>query len=429
MISCQEYQKRRKDLIASIPKDSLVIVPAAVEKFRNADTHYPFRQNSDFLYLTGFLEPDAILVLSDSGSILFNQAYDAKKAVWTGAVLGQDKVTEVLGVDKAYPLEDFENVLMALMLNKTAIYYPFLQTGEFEKKLFAVWKKARAQKRGAYAYESSFHDVSPLIAKMRLFKSPAEIACLKKAIDASVTAHLAVMKKIKHLSYEYEAAAIFHHSLQMQGFMDTAYPSIVGSGANACTLHYTQYDRKFLDQDLLLIDAGAEFNGYAADITRTYPVRGQWSGPKKDIYTLVLEAQTRAIDQIKIGNPWTFIQQTIVGILTQGLIDLGILKGSLDTLLETKAYQAFYMHNSGHWLGLDVHDVGAYENVCLKEGMVLTVEPGLYIPLNALDVDERFRGIGVRIEDDIHLDIQGAQVLSGALPKTIIELAEYIDGH
>lgn len=422
MISKKAYQKRRQHLIAQLPQNAIAVVTSGEERLRNGDVHYPFRASSDFLYLTGFTEPSAILLLSSEGILLFNQSAIPAKEIWTGPVLGQERAVDELGVDKAYPISAFEEVLSALLIRKSAVYYPFLQTGGFEKTLFHTCKKARTLKRGHAAMDSSFCDLSPYLARMRLYKSPEEYQCLQQAVDVSVKAHLAVMENIGKLSYEYEAVAIFHQSLQSQGLMETAYPSIVASGPNACVLHYTQSNRKFLPNDLLLIDAGAEYLGYAADITRTYPINGQWQGPAEAIYNLVLEAQLKAIGEVKAKNPWSKMQETVIRTLTQGLMDLGILTGSLDGLIEQKAYKSFYMHNSGHWLGLDVHDVGTYENVMLAEGMVLTVEPGLYISPHARGIDERFLGIGVRIEDDVYLSEKGPVVLSHALPKTVTEL-------
>ncbi|NDH68951.1 MAG: Xaa-Pro dipeptidase [Gammaproteobacteria bacterium] len=322
--------------------------------------------------------------------------------------------------------------MSALLVRKSAVYYPFLQTGGFEKILFHTWKKARTFKRGHAAMDSSFCDLSPYLARMRLYKSPEEYQCLQQAVDVSVKAHLAVMENIGKLSYEYEAVAIFHQSLQSQGLMETAYPSIVASGPNACVLHYTQSNRKFLPNDLLLIDAGAEYLGYAADITRTYPINGQWQGPAEAIYNLVLEAQLKAIEEVKAKNPWSKMQETVIRTLTQGLMDLGILTGSLDGLIEQKAYMSFYMHNSGHWLGLDVHDCGRYKINgkwrALEPGMVLTVEPGLYLSMGLANVDSRWWGIGVRIEDDILVTEKGHKNLSGALASEIDDIEALIRG-
>lgn len=426
MITQNEYQKRRNDLMKRLPAQSIMIIPSGEEVCRNGDVHYSFRQQSDFLYLTGFSEPHSILVLKDGKSWLFNEPQDEQKTIWTGPVLGQMGAISQLGVDEAYPIGQFEVHLQSLLSGVTAIYYPFLQGGHWEKKLFSTWKQVRAQRRQDRGLPSAFHDVSPWIASMRLFKSPDEVKMIQKVVDVSVDAHIAVMQQIASCDYEYQAAAIFHQHLQQQGIMDVAYPSIVASGANACILHHTQYHRAFQSNDLLLIDAGGEYLGYAADLTRTYPVRGRWTYEQQAIYELVLEAQKAAIAKIQPQLPWCEIQNTVVNVLTQGLKDLGILHGTLTSLLEQQAYKSFYMHGSGHWLGLDVHDVGAYEehgqSIRLQASMVLTVEPGLYFSPQLKNIDERWRGIGVRIEDDVLVTAQASHVFSHRLPKEIDDL-------
>jgi len=426
MIGMQEYKQRRRDLMRNLPKNGIAIIPGGREVLRNGDVHYPFRQNSDFLYLTGISEANAVLVLTAAVDILFSEAFDEQKTIWTGPVIGQAQAIDYYGLDESYEISVLENKLSALLDGVEAIFYPFLQSGGWEKKLFNAWKKSRAaNKKGRYL-ASSFHDVVPLIAKMRLIKSDAEIAALQKAVDISVDAHLAVMHKIKNCDYEYQAAAIFHNYLQSHGVNDTAYPSIVAAGENACILHYTQNNHRIKANDLLLIDAGAEYLGYAADITRTYPVRGNWTLEQQAIYELVLEAQQSAINKIAPKVAWGELQSEMVVILTQGLKDLGILHGSLDSLLEQHAYKSFYMHGAGHWLGLDVHDVGNYvedeKALLLTKNMVMTVEPGLYLSAKIPGLDARWHGIGVRIEDDIAVTSSGANILSARLPKKINEL-------
>lgn len=426
MITLKEYQKRRTALMKKLPAQSIAIIPAGEEVLRSGDVHYPFRQQSDFLYLTGFSEPQAVLILKDGKSILFNQPQDAQKTIWTGPVLGQDEALSLLGVDEAYSITDLEPQLQGLFEGVTAIYYPFLQGGQWEKMLFSTWKKARAQRRQDKGLPSAFHDIAPWIANMRLLKSQEEIQLIQQVVDVSVDAHIAVMQAIHSCDYEYQAAAIFHQHLQNHGIIETAYPSIVASGENACILHYVQYQKAFNPQDLLLIDAGGEYCGYAADLTRTYPVRGVWTSEQQAIYELVLQAQKEAIGIIQIQTRWCDIQNIVVRVLTQGLKDLGILKGSLDGLLEQAAYKPFYMHGSGHWLGLDVHDVGAYveqgESIRLQASMVLTVEPGLYFSPALINIDERWKGIGIRIEDDVLVTNQGHHVFSHRLPKELSDL-------
>lgn len=425
MILVKEFVERRKTIIQSLPKDAIAVIPGANVQSRNADVDYPFRQNSDFLYLTGFEEADCVLVLTGGlkgQAILFCQPSSILTEIWTGPLLGPEQAKINLGVDEAYPMSQFQEILVQLLQGKTAVHYPFLQAGNWEKSLFAAWKTARGQRREDKCLQSAFVDLTPMLAEMRLFKSSAELNCLQQAIDWSVDAHLKVMRSVKQCHYEYQLLANFQYELNRHGCTQMAYPAIIASGNNACILHYTHYNRKWQSDDLLLIDAGGEHLGYAADLTRTYPVSGQWSSAQSAIYELVLEAQRQAILLIKPGVPWPSIQQQVIKVLTQGLIDLGILSGSLDGLIEQFAYKDFYMHNSGHWLGLDVHDAGAYVQDkrprLLAPGMVLTVEPGLYFSPRFTQIDAKWQGIGVRIEDDIVVTDDGCRVMSQALPKT-----------
>ncbi|NDH08699.1 MAG: M24 family metallopeptidase [Gammaproteobacteria bacterium] len=423
MMNHVEVQKRRKQLLKMLGPQAIAVLASAEEQLRNGDAHYPFRQYSDFLYLTGFNEAHAILVLFKGKSILFCQAINPLTTIWTGPVMGPARAQEELGFDEAYPIEEFEVRIQDYIADATEIHYPFLQAGAWERRLFGAWKNQRQMRHPDRFKASSFHDLSPKLAKMRLIKSEQEIAALQQAVDYSILAHQQVMRGIRQCEFEYQAAAIFHYTLQTQGCMNLAYPSIVASGPNACILHYTESHRRFKPDDLLLIDAGGEHLGYAADITRTYPVQGQWHFCQQAIYELVLSAQMEAIQLLKPGLSWDAVQAKIVVILSQGLIDLGLLSGSLDTVLETQSYRDFYMHNSGHWLGLDVHDVGSYikdgQSIQLEQGMVMTVEPGIYIASDAKNVPEKWRGIGIRIEDDVLITKAGHNVLSAALPKSI----------
>lgn len=423
MISPQEYKSRRDAILAQLPPDAVAVIPAGEELYRNGDTHYPFRQNSHFWYLTGFKESSAVLVLAHGKSILFCQSRCHETEVWTGPILGPESAQSELMMDISYPIKDLEHHLESIFRGCTAIYYPFLQAGKWEKILFGAWKQARRMVREDKYLSSSFVDLSPILAEMRLIKTNAELQCIQKAVDCSVNAHLEVMKQIVNFNHEYQAAAIFHQSLWMQGCVDTAYPTIAASGPNACILHYTEFRRQFSPQDLFLIDAGGEWQGYAADITRTYPVRGQWTKEQQAIYELVLSAQEQAIASIRPGLLWRDMQQIVVSVLTQGLVDLRILTGSVEGLIEQQAYKPFYMHNSGHWLGLDVHDEGSYflnkNSRPLEPGMVLTVEPGIYISPHHTGIDSKWCGIGIRIEDDVLVTSQGCKILSEQLPKRI----------
>lgn len=426
MITPQEWKSRRLAILAQMPKDAVAVIPAGEECYRNGDTHFPFRQNSHFLYLTGLKESHAVLVLAHGKSILFCQPRCPETEIWTGPILGPDAAKAQLLMDETYAIDEMDHKLVNIFKGCTTVYYPFLQAGKWEKTLFSAWKQARRMVREEKYLSSAFVDLTPILAEMRVFKSDAELSCIQKAVDCSVNAHLEVMKKMSTLNHEYEAAAIFHQSLWMQGCVETAYPTIAASGPNACVLHYTAYHRRFLDRDLFLIDAGGEWQGYAADITRTYPVRGHWTKEQQAIYELVLASQEQAIECIHPGALWQDMQRRIIHVITQGLVDLGILTGSVDGLIERQAYKAFYMHNSGHWLGLDVHDEGSYfveqQSRVLENNMVLTVEPGIYISPHQDRIDPKWCGIGVRIEDDVLVTSQGSHVLSAKLPKSIAEI-------
>lgn len=421
------YAERRQRLAALIGDHALALVFANAPALRNGDVDYPFRQHSDFYYLTGLTEPQAALVvLGGTGeSILFNRPPDADAEQWTGARLGQAAAPAQLGVQAAYPIQDLSQQLPTLMQHKACLYYLKTQDAQAHALLFAP-SAARAAEPGP----NQWHDLNPLLSELRLLKDDTEIATLKKAVSISVQAHHAMMRACKQARYEYHLDALWRYHVMHQGCDQVAYPSIVAGGKNACILHYTANSAPLVSGELVLVDAGAEYHHYAADITRTFPVNGRFSGEQRALYELVLLAQQTAIASIKPLVPWSQLQETIVKILTSGLRDLGILKGDLSNLIENKAYKPFYMHQSGHWLGLDVHDKGSYKlNQTprpLAPHMVLTVEPGLYIPAHCPQVEARWRGIGIRIEDDILVTAKGHQNLSHALPVSIADIEALI---
>jgi len=419
MRSFSAFQLRRKQLAAQLPADSIAFFPANREHCRNGDVHYRFRQDSDFYYLTGFNEPDALLVLCDGKSILFNRARNPKLEQWTGPRLGQAAAVECLGVDEAFDEAVMDTVLPSLCAGKKAFFFVKGRHPYWEERLML----------GGFEKES-ITDIKPLISEMRLFKSAVEIDAMRKAATISVAAHLRAMRACRHLKTEYELEAEILYELTRQGCYSLAYDSIVASGNNACVLHYTANNQPLCPKSLVLIDAGGEYDYYAADITRTYPVSGRFSGEQKAIYELVLAAQEAVIAAVCPGMRWEVMQQTVVSIITQGLCDLGILQGAVSGLIEQAAYKPFYMHGSGHWLGLDVHDYGAYtigkHSRKLAAGMAFTVEPGLYISKDTPGVDSRWWGIGVRIEDDLLVTTSGIENLTEALPKTIAALEREI---
>ena len=435
MISLSEYQDRRKRLGMQLPQGSIALIPAARELLRNGDAHYRFRQDSDFYYLTGFNEPDALLIITagqQSESILFNRERQFSEEQWTGKRLGQDGACQQLGVDAAYSLAALDTQLPQCFADKTAIFYPVGRYPAWDKLIFDTWKIVKGKARQGTNSPEAFCDVMPLLSEMRLFKSDAELQFMREAARISVGAHLRVMRACAHATFEYELEAEFLYELNRQGARNVAYDSIVAGGPNACVLHYTDNNQALRKGDLLLIDAGGEFHNYAADITRTFPINGRFSPEQKLIYELVLASQKAGKQCIRPGGLWDDVQQAIVNVLTSGLKDLGLLKGSVDELIATEAYRPFYMHRSGHWLGLDVHDVGRYKIDgqwrALEPGMVLTVEPGLYIHESIQGIDSRWHGIGVRIEDDICVTQQGYENLTEALPIDVNDIEAMVRG-
>ncbi|MGL5741852.1 MAG: Xaa-Pro aminopeptidase [Legionella sp.] len=429
MISKQEYQTRRRKLAQQLPAGSVAVIAAAHETLRNGDAHYRFRQDSNFYYLTGFNEPDALLVLiagDDAQSILFNRPRNPLEEQWTGTRLGQEGAVSELGMHAAFPTERLTEELPRLFSGKSSIYYAIARNPELERIIRKALLVLKCQVRRGVKTPESLCDIEPILGEMRLFKSDEELDLMRRAASISVKAHAQAMRRCKHLEHEYQLEAELTYEFSRQGCRSVAYDSIVGSGENACILHYTDNKKPLQKGDLVLIDAGGEYENYAADITRTFPVNGTFSPEQKSIYELVLKAQKAGIAAVKPGALWNTVQQTMVDILTDGLCQLGILQGEVKELVAKEAYKPFYMHNSGHWLGLDVHDCGLYkiDNTWrpLEPGMVLTVEPGLYISSNIPGVDKRWQGIGVRIEDDVVVTKTGHEVLTAALPVDVHEI-------
>ncbi len=435
MITQKEYQMRRNKLAEQLPADSVAIIPAAQELLRNGDSHYRFRQDSNFYYLTGFNEPDALLVLTsgkESQSILFNRPHNPAEEQWTGKRLGQEGALRELSMNAAFPVASIAEELPNLLAGKAVVYYALGRNPQLEKKIRHAINTLKAQVRRGVKAPAALYDLEPLLGEMRLFKSDAEIDLMRQAARISVNAHKRAMQICQKMEYEYQLEAELVYEFSRQGCRSTAYDSIVGGGENACILHYTENNQPLRPGDLVLIDAGGEFGNYAADITRTFPVNGRFSSEQKSIYELVLKAQKAGIAAIKPGIAWNSIQQIMIRILTTGLGELGILRGSVDELITHEAYKPFYMHNSGHWLGLDVHDSGSYrvndQWRPLEPGMVLTVEPGLYISSGMHGVDKRWWGIGVRIEDDILVTQTAHEVLTAALPVEVDDIEALMRG-
>ena len=425
-----EFKKRRKQLMQRVGEGNIALIGSASMHTRNRDVNYPFRQDSDFYYLTGFNEPDALAVFvpgrAQGEYILFCREFDAKKALWEGAHSGLEGATTHYDADDAFPIDDLDDILPGLLENKTKVFYPMGCNLELDHNLLEWINHIRNQSRSGIIAPGELVSLALILHEMRLFKSAEELKLMRRAAEVSAHAHVRAMKACKAGLYEYQIEAELIHHFIDNGLRSVAYPSIIAGGKNACTLHYTENNSKLKNGDLLLIDAGAECDHYAADITRTFPISGRFNEAQKQLYQLVLNAQTAALEQIKPGLPWNLAHDASVEILTQGLLDLGLLKGKLKKLIKDEKYKQFYMHRIGHWLGMDVHDVGDYkikqEWRLLEAGMVLTVEPGLYIPPDCKSVDEKWRGIGIRIEDDVLVTPTGHEILTSGVPKSIADI-------
>jgi Xaa-Pro aminopeptidase len=435
-ISKAEFVRRRKKLMAMMDRHSVGIVPGAREVTRSRDTEYPFRQNSDLFYLTGFEEPDAVLVLipgrRQGQVILFCRERDPEMELWNGYRVGPEGAVAYLGVDDAFPIDDLDEILPGLIEGTQRIYYSMGHDDVFDQRVMGWVNQIRRLVRTGAAPPADFTDLAFLLHEQRLIKSAAEIRVMRRAGEISAEAHTRAMRECQPGRFEYHLEASIQHTFAEYGARFPAYSSIVGSGANACILHYTENNARMRSGDLVLIDAGCEFQGYAADITRTFPVNGQFTPEQRAIYDLVLEAQRAAIAKVKPGNTWNQPHDATVRVITRGLIKLGLLKGNERDLIKAEAHRDFYMHRAGHWLGLDVHDVGDYRIGGrwrqLEPGMVLTIEPGIYIATDNTRVAKKWRGIGVRIEDDVVVTETGCEVLTADVPKRADEIEALMAG-
>ncbi len=427
-ITKEEYLARQHQLLAQMKHNSVAVIPAAKEITRSRDTEFPFRQDSDFFYLTGFNEPDAMLVLikgEEQKSVIYVRAKDKTAEIWHGRRMGAEAAVTQLPVDEAYTLAELDQGLIDAVNQKSTLYFGQGVYKDIDEQIFTLLNTLRGAPKKGYRAPEVIRDVRSLVHEMRLFKSPAEQAIMRRAGEISAQAHKRAMRFAKPGATEYQLEAELHHHYAMNGARYPAYGTIVGSGDNATILHYTENESPLKDGDLVLIDSGCELEGYAADITRTFPVNGTFSDAQKAVYNVVLKAQYAALDLVKPGNTLAQAAQVVNRVLTEGLIDLGLLEGDLEELLESQAYRAFYMHGLGHWLGLDVHDVGEYKqdekDRPFEPGMVLTIEPGLYISEDA-PVAEQYRGIGIRIEDDVLVTENGHENLTASVPKEIAEI-------
>ncbi len=421
-----EYARRRKQLMRMTGDDAILILPSAPPRIRSNDTHYGYRQDSDFWYLSGFDEPDAVLVLvpgrAHGEALLFCRERDPAREAWDGPRAGTEGAVSTFGFDDAYPIADLDDILPGLLEGRSRVYYHFGRDTEFDLKLIGWVNRVRAQVKQGAQPPHEFLELGHYLHELRLFKSRDEIRLMKRAAQIAAGGHVAAMRAARPGMHEYEVeATILHHFRSFDAV--PAYESIVGGGANACVLHYIANKSPLGDGDLLLIDAGAEYRNYASDITRTFPVNGRYSKEQRAIYQLVLDAQHAAMNLARTGSTWIAGHDAAVATLTEGLLKLGLLKGTLEKNLESGDYKRYYMHKTGHWLGLDVHDVGEYriDGVFreLEPGMVFTIEPGLYIAPGSKGVAAKWQGIGVRIEDDVLITKTGHEVLSDGVPKEI----------
>lgn len=420
-----EYAARRALLMENLEADDIVIVPSAREQLRNRDVHYRFRQNSDFWYLSGFTEPDAVLVLApgrEAGSfILFVRPRDIESETWNGKRAGIEGAMRDYGADQAFDIAELDERMPQLLSGRRRIHYTLGEWHEFDQQLTSNVRRLRESSRRGGVAPSEFVALENTLHEQRLIKTSVEQDWLRHACKISGAAHVEAMRCTRPGRFEYEIMAEVEYVFAKAG-MEPGYGSIVAGGENACVLHYVANDAMLREDDLLLLDAGGEYLGYTADITRTFPVNGRYSPPQKALYEVVLQAQLAAIREMRPGNDASHPHQAAVRTLTEGLVGLGLLRGDLEMLLETEAHRRFYMHGTGHWLGMDVHDVGRYKigekSRLFEPGMVMTVEPGLYVPPGCQDINARFHGIGIRIEDDILITPDGCEVLTAAVPKT-----------
>ncbi|MBD2545775.1 aminopeptidase P N-terminal domain-containing protein [Planktothricoides raciborskii] len=425
-----EYRQRREQLMEKIGQGTAIFHSAPLAVMHN-DVEYTFRQDSSFFYLTGFDEPDAVIVLAphhkEHRFVLFVQPKDPDKEVWTGYRAGVEGAKERYGADEAYPITELNEKLPQYLLEADRIYYHFGRDRNFNETIVKIWQRLMTTypKRGTGPI--AIQDSGTILNPMRQIKSMAELELMRKAAAISVEAHNHAREFAKPGRYEYEIQAEMDYIFRKHGGNGPAYPSIIASGPNSCVLHYVENNRQLQDGDLLLIDAGCAYNYYNADITRTFPVNGQFTPEQKILYDIVLEAQEKAIAQVKPGNPYNQVHETAVRVLVEGLLDLGLLMGDIEEIIKEEKYKPFYMHRTGHWLGLDVHDVGVYqygENPYpLQPGNVLTVEPGIYIgpttkPVEGQpEIPDRWRGLGIRIEDDVLVTADGHDILTSGVPK------------
>ena len=433
-VEIREYSRRRSALMDSLGPGAIALLAAAPERVRSRDVHHAYRQDSDFYYLTGFTEARALLALvpgrEEGEVVLFCQPKDPHKELWEGILLGPEAAVETLGVDQAFAISEIDDTVPELMAGRERIHYRIGADAGIDEQVMGWARSAREKARLGGPAPAQFLLLDELLHEMRLIKSAAEIRLMEEAARISVEAHQRIMRYCRPGIHEYELEAELLHSFLRNGSRAAAYGSIVGAGDNACILHYVSNESRVEDGDLVLVDAGCEFQYYAADITRTFPANGRFSAEQREIHQIVSRAHADAIAAVQPGAPWDAPQQASVAAIVEGLLELGLLSGSAEEVIETGSYKDFYMHRVGHWLGIDVHDVGSYRDGegwrAFAPGMVTTIEPGIYIAPGNDKVDRRWRGIGVRIEDDVLVTESGNRILSEGLPRSAEETEAFM---
>lgn len=421
------YKNRRNNLEKSLPKDSVLLIPGADTQFRNADSAYAFRQDSSFYYFSGFCEPSSLIAIVNNkdgiSSIAFVQPKDKLKEIWDGNRAGPIGAVDEFLFDKAYDNTQIDTIMPDILNGSSQVLYPIGKKSGFDQQVIDWTTEASSKDR--HSKSINIIDASSLIGNARLIKDEHEIKLIRKACDISAEAHIEAMKSVKNIDSEEEMEGMYIHEFSKRGGRFQAYTPIVAGGENACILHYVENNQKLQKSDLLLVDAGCEYEMYASDITRTFPISGKFSEEQLKIYEIVLEAMNTAIDNVKPGNDVMKPQEISEKVITKGLVKLGLLDGDPDELHKKGAFKDFYMHKIGHWLGLDVHDAGDYmedeEFMKFKPGMVTTIEPGIYIS-SSMDVDDKWKGIGVRIEDDILVTKDGNENLTSKVPSDPSEI-------
>ena len=418
-----EFARRRRQLMRLMGRDAIAILPAAPPRTRNADNEYNYRQDSDFYYLTGFGEPEAVAVLLPERArgdyILFVRDRNPEREIWDGKRAGPEGAKAQHGAADAFPISDLDEILPGLLEQRSRVYHTMGRYPDFDQRVVGWVNTLRAQARAGRPPPQEFVALDHVLHDMRLYKSRAELATMRRSGRIAAQAHIRAMRHCRPGMMEYEVMAELVHEFGRHG-ADVSYHPIVGGGANSCVLHYRDNNARLADGDLLLIDAGCELDLYASDITRTFPVNGRYTSEQRAVYEVVLEAQHAAIAKVKPGNHWNEPHDAAVRAITQGLVRIGLLKGNVASLIKDGAYRKFFMHRTGHWLGMDVHDVGDYkvgeEWRVFEPGMTLTVEPGVYIPAGTRGVSRKFWNVGVRIEDDVVVTRGGCEVLTGDVP-------------